>query len=147
MNNNMQNILIINGPNLNLLGRRENNIYGKTTLADIERECKEKASSLNASCDCIQSNSESEIIEAIHNAETKYHAIIINAGAYTHTSIAIHDALRTFSGKIIEVHISNIYSREEFRHHSYISPVANAVLCGFGGYGYLMAIEYALKDG
>lgn len=135
-------ILIINGPNLNMLGTREPKIYGTETLADIETKCYTKAKELQLSCVFKQSNNEGQIIEWLQQAKDNYEAIIINAGAYTHSSVAIRDALIISQLPIIEVHISNIYSREEFRHKSFISDIAKGVICGLGSKGYLYAMEY-----
>ena len=134
----MKKILIINGPNLNLLGTREPDIYGKKTLNDIEEECKKEFK--NIKIIFTQSNSESEIIELIHNTE-EYCGIIINAGAFTHTSIAIHDALKAINLPKVEVHISNIYNRDDFRKKSFISPVVDGIIAGFGTNVYKLAIN------
>lgn len=141
----VQEILVINGPNLNLLGQRQPEIYGYDTLASIEEKCSALATELGVSVRFGQSNHEGAIIDMIHEARTKSAALIINAGAYTHTSIAIHDALKTFEGYIIELHISNPHAREEFRHTSWISPVADAVMAGAGAYGYELAIRLAAE--
>ena len=134
-------ILIVNGPNLNLLGIREPDIYGRETLANIEQRCVQKATALGFEITMRQSNHEGELIDWIHEAVTKWSAIIINPAAYTHTSVAIMDALKLVNCPIVEVHISNIYQRETFRHHSYVSPVATGVICGFGSAGYEVALE------
>jgi 3-dehydroquinate dehydratase II len=134
-------ILILNGPNLNLLGTREPSIYGAATLQDIEQACTAKANALKLTCTCFQSNMEGELIERIQKAAKTQHAIIINAGAYTHTSVAIRDALIAVNLPVIEVHISNIFKREEFRHHSYISDIATGLICGLGTQGYTLAVE------
>lgn len=136
----MKKILILNGPNLNKLGEREPEIYGKTTLQDINKACDDKAKSLGFVVDFYQSNSEGEIINHIHQS-AGYSGLIINAAAYTHTSVAIMDALKTIAIPVIEVHLSNIFAREEFRHHSFISPVAKGVICGLGINSYILAIE------
>jgi len=136
----MKKILIINGPNLNLLGKRETKIYGKKSLKEIEIECKNKSKKGNLKLEFYQSNSESKIIEKIHNS-TNLDGLIINAGAFTHTSIAIHDALKILEIPKIEIHISNIYSREEFRKNSFISPVVNGIIAGFGTEVYQIAIN------
>jgi 3-dehydroquinate dehydratase-2 len=141
----MTNVLIINGPNLNMLGSREPEIYGKETLEELMDKAKAEGEKFGMSVDWMQTNKEDELVSAIQEAREKYQAIIINAAAYTHTSIAIMDALKSFDGAIIEVHLSNVHQREEFRHTSYISPVAKGVICGFGGHGYVMAIS-ALKQ-
>jgi 3-dehydroquinate dehydratase II len=134
-------ILVLNGPNLNLLGVREPQTYGRETLADIEESCLERAAALDLAVDFRQSNHEGQLIDWIQEARESADGIIINAGAYTHTSIAILDALRASELPIIEVHLSNIFSREPYRHHSYISAVAKSVICGVGGLGYVLALE------
>ena len=136
----MKSILILNGPNLNLLGTREPEIYGTTTLAEIEALCQETAG--EAEIDFRQSNEEGELVTWIQQAQAE--AIIINAAAYTHTSVAIHDALKSYSGRIIEVHLSNPHARESFRHTSYVSSLAEAVICGLGARGYQIAIQHLL---
>ena len=139
-------IYIINGRNLNKSGTREPDKYGSLNLQEIEDMCKNKCDQLNLSCVFFQSNIEGEIIDKIHDAiDQKMKAIIINAAAYTHTSIAILDALKMFKGIVIEVHITNIHSREEFRHHSFISKVAKGIIAGFGNESYLMGIDYIYK--
>ena len=139
-------IYIINGPNLNKLGTREPDKYGTLNLQEIENICKNKCNKLNLNCEFFQSNFEGEIVNKIHDAIDKnIKAIIINAAAYTHTSIAILDALKMFAGMVIEVHITNIHAREEFRHHSFISKVAQGIIAGFGEESYLMAIDYLHK--
>jgi len=139
-------IYIINGPNLNKLGTREPDKYGTLKLQEIEKLCKEKCDELSLSCTFFQSNIEGEIINKIHDAiDENIKAIIINAAAYTHTSIAILDALKMFKGIVIEIHITNIHSREEFRHHSFISKVAKGIIAGFGQESYLMALDYIYK--
>ena len=139
-------IYIINGPNLNKLGTREPDKYGILNLQEIEDMCKDKCDQLNLSYVFFQSNIEGEIINKIHDAiDENIKAIIINAAAYTHKSIAIHDALKIFQGIVIEVHITNIHAREEFRHHSFISKVAQGIIAGFGEESYLMAIDYLFK--
>ncbi|MFT6072945.1 MAG: 3-dehydroquinate dehydratase-2 [Alphaproteobacteria bacterium] len=138
-------ILIINGPNLNLLGKREPTIYGNASLRDLEDSLIKKFNTNNVTLDFFQSNHEGALIDCIHNAPTEnYTAIIINAGAYTHTSVALHDALAGVALPFVEIHISNVYAREAFRHHSYLSPIANAVICGMGFKGYEFAIHYCL---
>lgn len=132
---------IINGPNLNLLGTREPEVYGTTTLADIEAMCAARAESHGLSAACFQSNDEGEMVNLVQAARTEAAGLIINAGAYSHTSVAILDALQAVSIPIIEVHLSNIFAREEFRHHSYVSGVATGVICGLGAQGYEMAID------
>ncbi|WP_288925985.1 type II 3-dehydroquinate dehydratase [uncultured Maritimibacter sp.] len=134
-------IHILNGPNLNLLGKRQPEIYGADTLADVEKACAELAADLGLSTELFQSNHEGEIVEQIHRARDVAAGIVINAGAYTHTSVAILDALNTFEGPVIEVHISNIHAREPFRHHSYISARAQGVIVGCGVEGYEFAVR------
>ncbi len=141
----MAHILVLNGPNLNMLGKREPEIYGSASLQDIETLCNDTAGELGITVTCQQSNAESELIEAIQQADGSYDGLILNAAAYTHTSIAIHDALKTLQLPIIELHISNIYNREPFRHTSYVSPVATGIICGLGINGYKHAL-YAMKD-
>ncbi len=136
-----QAVHIINGPNLNLLGTREPEIYGTTTLADIEAMCAARTKAHGLDALCVQSNDEGELVDTIQTARTQAAGIIINAGAYSHTSVAILDALQTVEAPIIEVHLSNIFAREEFRHHSYISSIATGVICGLGAQGYEMAID------
>ncbi len=137
----MKKILIINGPNLNLLGKREPEIYGHLTLKDIEEKCKEFSKNINCELDFRQSNHEGVIIDWLHDSK-EFDGIIINAGAYTHTSIAIHDAIKSIGKKVIEVHLSNIHAREEFRKKSFISSVAIGQISGFGLKSYLMALLY-----
>ncbi|MBL6428015.1 MAG: type II 3-dehydroquinate dehydratase [Maritimibacter sp.] len=134
-------IHILNGPNLNLLGKRQPEIYGADTLADVEKACAELAADLGLSTELFQSNHEGEIVGQIHRARDEAAGIVINAGAYTHTSVAILDALNTFEGPVIEVHISNIHAREPFRHHSYISARAQGVIVGCGVEGYEFAVR------
>ena len=138
-------ILVLNGPNLNLLGRREPGIYGRETLADIEAACRRRAEDLGLGLDWRQSNAEGQLVDWIQEAEGRAAAIVINAGAYTHTSIAILDALLAVSVPVIEVHLSNIFRREDFRHVSYVSRAAQGLICGLGAYGYELAIEAAAK--
>ena len=137
----MKKIIILNGPNLNLLGEREKNQYGNFTLKDIENSCTNFAKKNNLDVTFYQSNIEGELVEKIQKARNEQNGLIINAGGYTHTSVAIHDALKILNIPIIELHISNIYNREVFRHKSFISKVAKGVVCGFGLEGYLMALE------
>ncbi len=136
-------ILVLNGPNLNMLGTREPEIYGSKTLENIKDDMTSHGQGLGYNIDFRQSNSEGELVDWIQQSRTKMAAIIINAGAYTHTSVALLDALQSVEIPIIEVHLSNIFSREKFRHHSYISPVANGVICGFGINSYILALEAA----
>lgn len=137
------NILIINGPNLNMLGTREPEIYGTRTLADIERACAAKAESLGVGIDFRQSNGEGEIVSWIQQARSSHSAVIINPAAYSHTSVAILDALLACGLPVIEVHLSNIFRREEFRRHSFVSQAADGIVCGLGERGYLLALEAA----
>jgi 3-dehydroquinate dehydratase II len=140
-NNLMTKIFILNGPNLNLLGLREPEVYGHDTLASIEMRCRARAKSFGLEIDFRQTNVEGELVNHIHEAREKAQGIIINAGAYTHTSVALHDALKAVGLPAIEVHLSNVYRRETFRHHSYISPVAQGVICGFGPQSYELALD------
>lgn len=137
-----RNLLILNGPNLNLLGTREPAVYGTDTLEDIEETAVAAAESHGWTADCIQSNHEGDLIDAIHGAPGLADAIIINPAAYSHTSVAIRDALSGVGLPVVEVHLSNIHKREEFRHHSYVSAVADVVICGAGVAGYRMAVDY-----
>jgi 3-dehydroquinate dehydratase-2 len=132
-------VYILNGPNLNLLGKRQPEIYGKDTLADVKAACAMVGGEFALAVDVRQSNSESQLIDWIHEARDKAKGIIINPGAYTHTSIAILDALNTFEGPVLEVHVSNVHKRESFRHHSYVSLRADGVIAGFGVEGYALA--------
>mgnify|MGYP001088606288 FL=1 len=135
-------VYVLNGPNLNLLGTREPETYGQARLADVERLCSETAAHYGLRADCRQSNSEGELIDFIHEAHTKQAVgIVLNAGGYSHTSIALHDALTAVKIPTVEVHVSNIYAREDFRHHSFIARAAFATLCGFGIDGYRLAIS------
>jgi 3-dehydroquinate dehydratase-2 len=141
----MAQILLLNGPNLNLLGHREPSIYGSLTLAQIESACKTQCQAANVSLDCLQSNAEHELIQAIHQAADQgVQFIVINPAAYTHTSVAIRDALLGVKIPFIEVHLSNVHQRETFRHHSYLSDIAEGVICGLGADGYRFAIDAAL---
>jgi 3-dehydroquinate dehydratase-2 len=137
-------LLVINGPNLNLLGQREKDIYGNETLEDIGRKMDAEAQRINMEMKFIQSNHEGEIIDSIHDARGKFDVIIINPGAYTHYSIAIRDAIKAVKIPVIEVHISNIYSREEFRSKSVIAPVCTGQISGFGWKSYLLAMNAAV---
>ena len=141
----MKKIIILNGPNLNLLGEREKSQYGSFTLKDIENNCVEFAKNNEIKLSIFQSNIEGEIIEKIQASRNNDDGLIINAGGYTHTSVAIHDALKILKIPIIELHITNIYNREDFRHKSLISKVAKGVICGFGANGYIMALN-AMKE-
>lgn len=138
----MKRILIISGPNLNMLGIRDPALYGSDTLADIHAMCAERASTLGIEVECCQSNHEGEIVTWIQQARGQYDGLIINAGAYTHTSLAIHDALELFDAPIIEVHITDPKKREAFRHHSYIERVAAKTIAGKGAKGYVEAVEF-----
>ena len=137
----MNKIIILNGPNLNLLGEREKSQYGNISLEEIEKNCSEYAIKNNIKLSMFQSNIEGELVEKIQTSRNSQDGLIINAGGYTHTSVAIHDALKILKIPIIELHISNIYNREEFRHKSLISKVAKGVICGFGSNGYKMSLE------
>ena len=138
-------IFVLSGPNLNLLGTREPEIYGATTLEDIHQALQQQASAKGQQVQCYQSNSEGDLVNWIQQGGKEASGIIINAGAYTHTSIAIADAIRSIDIAVIEVHLSNIYQREEYRHHSYISPLAKGVICGFGAQSYHLALEVLLS--
>jgi 3-dehydroquinate dehydratase II len=133
-------VLVLNGPNLNMLGVREPGTYGAQTLADIEKLCKAEGRKLGLTVTTRQSNHEGELVTWIQEALGKFEAIVINPGAYSHTSVAIHDALRAVALPVIEVHLTNIHAREPFRHHSYVSAVAVGVICGLGAAGYRMAL-------
>ncbi|MDK8872533.1 type II 3-dehydroquinate dehydratase [Paracoccus sp. SSJ] len=141
----MPTVYVLNGPNLNLLGQRQPEIYGSTTLADVERDCKALGAELGLEIAFHQSNHEGAIIDLIHEARLKAQAIVINPAAFTHTSVVILDALNTFDGPVIEVHISNVHKRESFRHHSYVSLRAEGVIAGFGIHGYLLALRHVAK--
>lgn len=138
----MPTVYVLNGPNLNLLGQRQPEIYGSTTLSDVENACIELGTQLGIEIEFFQSNHEGVIVDTIHEARQNADAIIINPGALTHTSVAILDALNTFDAPVIEVHISNIHKRESFRHHSYVSLRAEAVIAGCGTNGYLLALRH-----
>ncbi len=135
------NVLLLNGPNLNLLGLREPHIYGATTLAEVETAAAETADQLGLTLTCRQSNHEGLLVDWVQEARETQDAIILNAGAYTHTSVALHDALKAYEGKVIELHISNPHKREAFRHVSYIAPAADVVIAGFGVAGYGAALR------
>lgn len=142
-----KNLLLLNGPNLNLLGTREPETYGASTLADVEQAAQAQAIAAGAQLACYQSNHEGGLIDRIHAARTEgVDFIVINPGGYTHTSVALRDALAGVAIPFIEVHISNIYRREEFRHHSYLSAIAQGTICGLGIEGYRLAIDFALKS-
>lgn len=138
-------ILVLNGPNLNLLGQREPGIYGSLTLDRIDALLVEEGIVLNVQISCFQSNHEGDLVDAIHQALGKHQGILINAGAYTHTSIAIRDALAGVNIPTVEVHLSNIYKREAFRHHSYIAPIAIGQISGFGAESYLLGLKALVK--
>jgi len=137
----MNKIIILNGPNLNLLGKRESDQYGNVTLKEIENNCNEYATKNKIELSFYQSNIEGELVNEIQKSRNNQDGLIINAGGYTHTSVAIHDALKILKIPIIELHISNVYNREEFRHKSLISKVAKGVICGFGANGYIMSLQ------
>lgn len=137
----MRKVLVLNGPNLNLLGTREPELYGRETLDQIGARLADEARALGLELDFRQSNSEATLVDWIQQARAGHAGIILNAGAYTHTSIAILDALRAFGGPIIEVHLSNVYRREDFRHHSYVSLAATGVIAGLGAQGYSLALK------
>ncbi len=142
-------IFVLNGPNLNLLGHRRPEIYGHTTLVDIELSVRERAALHGFDVEFMQTNYEGKLVDETQRARTRGAAIVINPAAYTHTSVALHDALEAAELPVVEVHLSNIYRREEFRHHSYVSPQATTVISGAGAYGYVMAIDFIaeyLKD-
>lgn len=146
----MTKLLLLNGPNLNLLGSREPEKYGQETLSDVEDNCKKLAAEYGIEVECLQSNIEGELINAIHQAGAEYksgqHAgVIFNPGAYTHTSIALHDAIAGVKVPVVEVHITNVHAREQFRHHSYVSPVAAGTIIGMGTKGYQLAMKYLLE--
>lgn len=140
-------ILVLNGPNLNSLGTRNPEVYGTTTLPDIQRQMQERAEALGCELDFMQSNHEGALIDAIHNARGKYQYLILNAGAYTHTSYAIRDAIEAVEIPTIEIHLSNIHAREAFRHDSVLAPVCVGQICGFGAMSYMLALQYAAEMG
>lgn len=135
-------IYVLNGPNLNLLGKRQPEIYGHETLADVQKRMEEKGGALGLEIAFFQSNHEGELVDIIHQAREQAAGIVINPAAYSHTSVAILDALNTFEGPVVEVHISNIHKREAFRHHSYVSSRAEGVIAGLGTLGYELALDY-----
>jgi len=134
-------VYVLNGPNLNMLGLREPEIYGDLTLADIETVCRGEADRLGLTVDLRQSNHEGQLVDWVHEARGAASGLVINAAAYSHTSVALLDALKLLDQPVIEVHLSNIYAREAFRHHSYLSQAADGVICGLGIKGYVMALE------
>ncbi len=141
----MKKVFVLNGPNLNLLGTREPAVYGSQTLDDVKKLCQRAAKANGLALDFRQSNHEGDLVDALHEAgrlqaEGKLAGVVLNAGAYTHTSVALHDAIKGTGVTVIELHISNVHAREAFRHHSYISPAAKAVMAGFGVNGYALAI-------
>lgn len=140
-----QTIFLLNGPNLNLLGKREPQIYGHETLDDVTRDCTALAAEAGLGLRAMQSNWEGQLIDWVHEARDQAAGIIINPGAFTHTSIALLDALNTFKGPVIEVHISQVHKREAFRHHSYVSHRADAVMAGFGVHGYQLAVRHMAR--
>lgn len=141
----MASVLILNGPNLNLLGTRQPEVYGATTLKDIEEMCASHCATHGAKMQFAQSNHEGEMIDQIHAAKGPHDGLILNAGAYTHTSVALMDAISSVELPTIELHLSNIHARETFRHTSYIAPVALGIICGFGARGYTLAIDAMLS--
>ena len=140
----MTSLLVLNGPNLNLLGQRQPEVYGRTSLADIDDMCRAHGETIGVDIECLQSNHEGVLIDAIHNAKGRHAGILLNAGAYTHSSIALMDAIASVEIPTIELHLSNVHAREEFRHTSYIAKYALGVICGFGSHGYILGID-ALK--
>jgi len=141
----MKSVMVLNGPNLNLLGTREPSVYGTETLADVERICRDEGARLGVEVDCCQSNHEGQLIDWIHEAgracaDGTMLGIVFNAGALTHTSLALHDAIKGANVPVIEYHISNVHAREEYRHHSWLSPAAKAVMAGLGVRGYALAV-------
>lgn len=140
----MTSLLILNGPNLNLLGTRQPEVYGRTTLAEVEALAVAEAAARGARATCLQSNHEGALIDAIHAARGTHDGIVLNAGAYTHTSVALMDAVSSVGLPVVEVHLSNIHAREPFRHRSFIAPVALGQICGFGAEGYRLAVAALL---
>ena len=136
-------ILVLNGPNLNLLGQREPQIYGRATLADLEALVRERAARLGIEVELRQSNDEGQLVDWVQQARDSFDALVLNAGAYTHTSIALRDAITAAGVRTIEVHLSNVHAREEFRRHSMIAPVCAGIICGFGPLSYLLGLEAA----
>jgi 3-dehydroquinate dehydratase-2 len=136
-------VFVLNGPNLNMLGKREPGIYGGKTLADIEADCKEAGAELGITVDFRQTNHEGVLVDWLHEANDRAEAVCINPGAYGHTSIALHDAIRAISKPVIELHLSNIHAREEFRHKTWTAPAVKGIICGFGAHSYILALRAA----
>lgn len=136
-------VFVLNGPNLNMLGKREPGIYGGKTLADIEADCKAAGTELGIEVDFRQTNHEGVLVDWLHEADEKAKAVCINPGAYGHTSIALHDAIRAISTPVIELHLSNIHAREEFRHKTWTAPAVKGIICGFGAHSYILALQAA----
>ena len=141
----MRSILVLNGPNLNLLGTRQPEVYGHTTLADIDALCRAHAKAQGIAIDFRQSNHEGVLVDALHDARGTHDGVVLNAGAYTHTSIALMDAISSIELPTIELHLSNVHAREDFRHKSYIAKVALGVICGFGAHGYILALDALIQ--
>jgi len=141
----MTSLLVLNGPNLNLLGTRQPDVYGRVTLEDIEQMCSSHAVQKGIALEFAQSNHEGALVDHLHAAKGKHDAIVFNAGAYTHTSIALMDAISSVGLPVIELHLSNVHAREPFRHKSYLAPVALGIICGFGARGYTLAMDAALS--
>ena len=136
-------VFVLNGPNLNMLGKREPGIYGGKTLADIEADCKAAGAELGITVDFRQTNHEGVLVDWLHEANDRAQAVCINPGAYGHTSIALHDAIRAISTPVIELHLSNIHAREEFRHKTWTAPAVKGIICGFGAHSYILALQAA----
>ncbi len=141
----MSKYLVLSGPNLNMLGKREPGVYGTMTLDEIHNKLHTLASELGVVCNCHQSNHEGELVESIQNALGNYDGIVLNAAAYTHTSIALRDAIAATKLPVVEVHLSNVHSREDFRHYSYLAPICMGVICGLGWRSYAMALRYLVE--
>jgi len=137
----MTSVLVLNGPNLNLLGTRQPEIYGHTTLSDVEGMCRERSDEIGVALEFLQSNHEGVLIDSIQQARGKHDGIVLNAGALTHTSIGLMDAIASVQLPCIELHLSNVHAREPFRHRSYLAPVSLGIICGFGASGYVMALD------